>query len=132
VDSSADEPQYRQAFEIMAQHAVDALVFNGLGPNHAYRFLIAELAVRHRLPSIGWVVDVVEKAKGFLAYGANPEDFTDRFADQVDQLLKGAKPADIPIYQPTKFKLAINLKTARTLGLDIPATFLAGVDEVIE
>jgi putative tryptophan/tyrosine transport system substrate-binding protein len=132
VEYSADEPQYRQAFETMAQQPADALMYNGLGPNYMYRYLIAQLAIRYRLPSIGWALDVVEKAEGFLAYGVNPDDFADRLAGQVDQILKGAKPADIPIYQPTKFTLAINLKTAKALGLQIAPTLIAQADEVIE
>jgi putative tryptophan/tyrosine transport system substrate-binding protein len=131
VETSAQEPQYRQTFEAMTQQSADALVVNGFAPNFTYRHFIAELALRHRLPSICWYRDVT-KAQGILAYEPDFDNIVDRLADQADQILKGAKPADIPIYQPTKFTLAINLKTARALGLNIPSTLLASADEVIE
>ncbi|OKO69608.1 hypothetical protein AC629_41095 [Bradyrhizobium sp. NAS80.1] len=131
VGHSAEEPDYRQAFETMAQQSADGLMYNGLGPNYLHRYLITELAVRYRLPSIGWFIDVV-KASGLLGYGADNLEMADHWAGQVDLILKGAKPADIPFDQPTKFTLAVNLRTARTLGLAIPSTLLASADEVIE
>jgi ABC-type uncharacterized transport system substrate-binding protein len=131
MEWSADEQQYRQAFESIAQQAIDAVMFNGFGPNYRNRFLIAEIAKAHRLPSICWFVDVA-KAEGFLAYASDTADLLDRFARQVDQALKGVKVADIPAYQPTKFILAVNLRTAKSLGLQIPASLVAQADEVIE
>jgi putative tryptophan/tyrosine transport system substrate-binding protein len=133
LEDLAEEPQYRQAFETMVQESADALMANGLGPNLIHRNLIAELAERYRLPSICWFPDAV-KAHGLLSYGPDyiNGDLPDRWAGQVDQILKGAKPRDIPIYQPTKFILVINLRTARAIGLEIPPTLLARADEVIE
>jgi putative ABC transport system substrate-binding protein len=131
IEISADESQYRQTFETMAQQTVEAVMANGLGPNYFQRHLIAELAERHRLPSICWYLDVA-KAHGLLSYGADLNDILDRWAGQVDLVLKGTKPADLPFYQPTKFILAINLRTAKALGLNVPSTLLASADEVIE
>jgi ABC-type uncharacterized transport system substrate-binding protein len=135
VEPSADEPQYHQAFERMAEQSAEALTYNGLGQNVLYLYLIAELAVRYRLPCIGWSLDVVESGQGLLSYGVAGAEFDyliDRWADQVAQVFNGAKIADIPIHQPTKFTLAINLKTAKALGLEIPAGLIARADEVIE
>jgi len=131
MDWSADEQQYRQAFETMVQQSADAVMFNGFGPNYKKRHFIAELATAHHLPSICWFLDVA-KTEGLLAYAADTTDIVDRFAHQIDQVLKGIRIADIPVYQPTKFILAINLKTAKALGLTIPPTLLASADEVIE
>ena len=131
VEVSAEEPQYRQAFETMVQQSADALMYNGFNPNYVHRYLITELAASYRLPSIGWFLDVV-KAHGLLAYAVDNVELASRLAGQLDQILKGAKPADIPFDQPTKFTLAVNLKTARALGLAMPSTLLASADEVIE
>jgi putative ABC transport system substrate-binding protein len=132
VEDSAGEREYRRAFETMAQQSADALMFNGLFPNYVYRELIAELALKYRLPSICWWPDLVEKGQVPMAYAADFPDFPERWADSVDQLLKGTKVADIPIAQPAKFILAINLKTAKALGLELSPTLIAQADKVIE
>jgi putative tryptophan/tyrosine transport system substrate-binding protein len=72
------------------------------------------------------------EAGGLMSYGTDTPAFFRRVADMADQILKGAKPSEIPIFQPTKFELVINLKTAKALGLTIPATLLVAADEVIE
>jgi putative tryptophan/tyrosine transport system substrate-binding protein len=132
VEDSAGEEEYRQAFETMAQQSADALVVNGLFPNYLYRELIAELALKHRLPSICWSPDLVAKGQAPMAYAGYFPNFPERFADVVGQILKGVKVADIPLAQPAKFILAINLKTAKAIGLEIPPTLTAQADMVIE
>jgi len=132
VEDSAGEQEYRQAFETMAQQSVNAVVVNGLFPNYLYRELIAELALKHRLPSICWSPDLVEKGQVPMAYAAYFPDFPERLAELVSQVLSGVRVADIPLAQPTKFIFAINLKTAKALGLDIPHTLTAQADVLIE
>jgi putative ABC transport system substrate-binding protein len=95
------------------------------------RFRIAKLAVAHRLPSMVPHRAYVE-AGGLRSYGPDFRDLIRRTAVFVDKILKGAKPADLPIEQPTKFELVINLKTAEALGLTIPQTLLLRADQVIE
>ena len=93
--------------------------------------LVVELAERAHLPTITSGSDFV-KAGSLMSYGADPGDLARMAAAYVDKVLRGAKPADLPIQQPTKFELAINRKTAKTLGLTIPETLLATADEVIQ
>jgi putative tryptophan/tyrosine transport system substrate-binding protein len=89
------------------------------------------LAVGARLPTIHGVREYVE-AGGLMSYGVNTPNQFRRVADFVDKILRGAKPADIPVEQPTKFDLVINITTAKALGLTVPETLLARADEVIE
>ncbi len=92
---------------------------------------LADLAAKIRLPIMAWRRELVE-AGGLLSYGPNFPDMYRRAAGYVDKVLKGAKPADLPVEQPTQLELVINLKTARTLGLTIPPSLLARADQVIE
>jgi putative ABC transport system substrate-binding protein len=110
---------------------VDALVVveDPLTFNH--RKQLADFCIESRLPSIHGLREFVD-AGGLVAYGANLDELYRRAVGFVDKVLKGAKPADLPVQQPTKFELVINLKTARALGLTIPPTVLARADEVIE
>ena len=96
----------------------------------AHRARIAEFANRNRLPAMYPHREYAE-AGGLMAYGADLRDNFRRAAAYVDKILKGAKPADIPVEQPTKFELVINLNTAKALGLTIPPSILARADEVI-
>ena len=92
---------------------------------------VAQLALKSGLPSMyGWGTSV--RWGGLMSYGADSEDMYRRVAGYVDRILKGAKVADLPLEQPTKFVLTINLKTAKMLGLTIPQSLLARADEVIQ
>ena len=120
-----------QAFATMAEERAQAFVVQGDSVLHEYRGQIAEMAVRNRLPSAA-VASQLAEAGFLLSYGANLVDLYRRAAVFVDKIFKGAKPADLPVEQPTKFELVINLKTAKALGLTVPSTLLARADEVIE
>jgi putative ABC transport system substrate-binding protein len=96
-----------------------------------HRGPIVALAARHRLPAV-YAVRVFPVAGGLISYGADSIDQLRRAAVYVDRILKGEKPADLPVQAPTKYDLVINLKTAKALGIDVPATVLARADEVIE
>ena len=97
----------------------------------ANRKLIVQLAAEHRLPAIYRSKEFIEVG-GFMAYGPSYPDLYRRAATYVDKILKGAKPGDLPVEQPTKFELIINLKTAKTLGITIPQSLLLRADEVIQ
>jgi ABC-type uncharacterized transport system substrate-binding protein len=93
--------------------------------------LIAELSLKHRLPAM-YPFPIYPQTGSFMSYGASFEDAPRRAATYVDKILKGAKPADLPVEQPTKYNLVINGKTAKALGLTIPQSLLLRADQVIE
>jgi ABC-type uncharacterized transport system substrate-binding protein len=97
----------------------------------SHRKLIADFAAAHRLPTLYGLREFTVDG-GLMSYGASLADLYRRTAGYVDKIFKGAKPADLPIQQPTKFELVFNLKAAKAIGLDVPATLLARADEVIE
>ena len=99
--------------------------------NVSNRPLILRLAERHRVPALYHIRQIVAEG-GLMSYGPDADDICRRSADYVDRILKGAKPADLPVQSPAKFELVINLKTAKALGLNVPPLLLARADEVIE
>ena len=127
----------RDASEI--QHDVTAfargsnggLIVTSSGLAAVHRQLIITLAARHRLPAI-YSYSYFATSGGLISYGPDPIDQYRRAAGYVDRILRGEKPADLPVQAPTKYELAINLKTAKALGLTVPPTLLARADEVIE
>jgi len=120
-----------RAFDAASRDHVDALVVGIDTLTQANRQAIANLAVAHHLPSIYASREFVQ-AGGLLTYGPSYLDLYRRAATYIDKILKGSKPGDLPVEQPTKFELVINLKTAKTLGLSIPQTLLATANDVIE
>ena len=120
-----------RAFDAALEKRVDALTVGNDTVVIASRSQVAVLAARHRLPAIYATREFVD-AGGLLSYAAHYPDLYRRAAAYVDKIFKGAKPADLPVEQPTKFELVINLKTARGLGLTVPPMLLARADQVIE
>jgi putative ABC transport system substrate-binding protein len=96
------------------------------------RIRIADLAAQNRLPAIAWTREFAEQGRLLMAYGPNVAEMHRRAAGYVARILRGARPADLPVEQPTKFELVINLKTAKALGLTIPRSLLLRVDQVVE
>jgi putative ABC transport system substrate-binding protein len=119
------------AFATVVRGRAGALIIVSNARLFSYRKRIAELAVKHRLPTVAGPREYVE-AGGLASYGPDLPDLFRRAATFVDKILKGAKPGELPIEQPTKFELVINLKTAKALGLTIPQSLLLRTDEVIE
>jgi putative ABC transport system substrate-binding protein len=131
VPRQNQNPDLESAFQMLAKSRVNALItiWNPVLNTEAAK-RIATLAVRYRLPSVYERGDLVE-AGGFMSYAANTAESYKRAATYVDKILKGAKPADLPVEQPKKFEFVINLKTAKQIGLTIPPNVLARADRVI-
>jgi putative ABC transport system substrate-binding protein len=119
------------AFDAMVSDRMEAVVFNAESLFYAGKERIGELALVRKLPCCGYVKEVLD-AGVLISYGADQRLIARRTAYYVDRILKGERPADMPVEQPTGFQLCINLTTAKALGLTIPATLLARTDEVIE
>ena len=122
---------FEPAFDSATKQRADGLIVGQEGLLQANRNLIAALAAKHRLPAIYRSMEFIE-AGGLMAYGPNYPDLYRRAATYVDKIFKGAKPGDLPVEQPTKFELIINLRTAKALGLTIPPQLLLRADEVIQ
>ena len=122
---------FQAAFATMVQQRPDGLVILEDALTIQHRKEIVDFALRNHLPTSFFAQEAVE-AGGLMSYGANWPDAFRRGATTVDKILKGAKPSDLPVEQPTKFVLAINVKTAKALGLKVPTSLLATADEVIQ
>jgi len=130
VEARAPE-ELQRAFLAIAQRQPDAVLI-GIDPMlQNERKQIAELAVSHRLPTIGFAPDMAQ-AGLLMSYGPELFEIWRRAAAYVDKILKGAKPGDLPVERPTKFRLALNMRTAHAIGVTIPPSLLARADEVIE
>ncbi len=118
-------------FALIGQQRVAGLVVLGDPFFYAERRKLVGLALQHRLPAVYEWGDMATEG-GLMAYGPRRADLRRRAAEYVDRILKGANPGDIPVEQPTKFELVINMKTAKALGLTIPPSLLLRADQVIE
>ena len=123
--------EYQRVFAEIARERPDGILVSDIGDLISHRDLIVELVEKNRFPAMYPWREYVE-AGGLMAYEVMPDELGRRMADDVHEILNGAKPGDIPIYQPTKFELVINLKAAKAIGLTPPPALLAAADEVIE
>lgn len=126
-----DAGQIERAIAAFAQDSNGGMIVTGSPGQSAHRDLITTLAARHRLPAI-YNANLFAAAGGLISYGADFLDQSRRAADYVDRILKGEKPADLPVQAPTKYQLVINLKAAKAIGLTMPPSLLARADQVIE
>jgi putative ABC transport system substrate-binding protein len=126
-----DVSEIERAIAALARSSNGGVVVTGSPEASRHRDLIITLAARHRLPAVYPYRSFVTDG-GLISYGPDMVDQYRRAAGYVDRILKGEKPADLPVQQPTKYELVINLKTAKALGLEAPPTLLAIADEVIE
>jgi ABC-type uncharacterized transport system substrate-binding protein len=122
--------EFDAAFAAMDKERADTVMVQGSLP----RKPVLDLALKHRLPAVGGGVGgrLFAEEGGLMSYSANQNDMYRRAAYYIDRILKGAKPADVPVEQPTRYELVVNLKTAKALGITVPPTLLARADEVIE
>jgi putative tryptophan/tyrosine transport system substrate-binding protein len=126
-----DAGEIERAVTAFARFGSGGLIVTGSALSMVHRDLVVTLAARHKLPAVYWDRTPVAGG-GLISYGADLRDQFRRAAAYVDRILKGEKPADLPVQAPTKYELVINLKTAKALGIEIPPTVLARADEVIE
>ena len=126
-----DAPEIERALADFARTSNGGLIVTGSALSNVHHKLIITLAARHKLPAI-YFERSFSAGGGLISYGSDYIDHYRRAAGYVDRILKGEKPANLPVQAPTKYELVINLKTAKTLGLEVPPTLLARADEVIE
>ena len=129
--NAATAAEIDTAFDDFARHGVHAILVSGDPFFQAQLDQVVALAARHRLPAIYFDAEFAG-AGGLMSYGASIAGMYDQVGVYAGRILKGEKPGDLPVVQPTKFELVINLKTAKTLGLAVPPTLFAQADEVIE
>jgi putative tryptophan/tyrosine transport system substrate-binding protein len=129
--SQVDEAQLRRVFAEMAEQRTDAVLLDGSGSFLAFRALLIELAAQSRIPTVYPFRDFFEQG-GLIAFAPDLGELAERMASDVHQIFEGAKAADIPFYQPSKFQLLINLRTAKALGIEMPPALRARAEEVIE
>ena len=126
-----DATEIERAIISLASPSDGGLIVPSSGAAAVHRELIVTLAAKHRVPAV-YIRSLYVRAGGLISYGPDIEYQLRRAAEYVDRILRGEKPADLPVQAPTKYELAINLKTAKALGLEVPPTLLARADEVIE
>jgi putative ABC transport system substrate-binding protein len=130
IETQADAKGLESAFKTAKQKQIGAIMTTGSRPFFAERKRIVELAVKYRLPAIYFQKDFVDQG-GLMSYGVNYDDLFRRSAHYIDKILKGAKPADLPVQQATKFEFVVNLKAAKQIGLTIPNRVLERANKVI-
>jgi len=130
IETHADAKGLESAFKSAKQKQIGAIMTTGSRPFFAERKRIVELAVKYRLPAIYFQKDFVDQG-GLMSYGVNYDDLFRRSAHYTDKILRGAKPADLPVQQATKFEFIINLKAAKQIGLTIPVNVLERANQVI-
>jgi putative ABC transport system substrate-binding protein len=131
VPNMGTTPEIERVFEAMMLKKPDAVLVSGEGDLYAHRKLIIELAEKNRLPMMCPYRDYLD-AGGLMAYTVDLAELLKHMAGEVHQILNGTKPGEIPIYQPTKFELQVNLRTAKALGLILPPALLSRADQIID
>ena len=130
LNLTGPKPDFDGTFQAAVKAGVNGLIINRDAVTASYLKQIADLAIKHRLPSMNEDSPYVE-AGGLMSYATNDADQFRRAAYYVDRILKGTKPADLPIEQPTKFEFVVNLRTAKQIGLTIPPNVLVRADRVM-
>jgi len=126
-----DIAEISRGFDMLSRTSIDGLIVMPEPINLVHHDRIVELAAEHKVPAV-YPYRYFSVAGGLLSYGPSPADMWRRAAFYVDRILKGSKPADLPVQNPNKFELVVNLKTAKALGIELPLSLLMRIDEVIE